>query len=396
MTLRGLALVLFVLLGGCSNDPAISVRDAAQPDARAMRNITSFSDALVCMDQLLRSSGRPRIVLSSSDIPDLTKQLSIGGDDMLINAISQMNRRSNAYVFLDQVRYKKDGNIDFMIAKDDRTREPRPHYYIRGSISQVDRGVQGSDFSLGAATSGGHRSSIGGSRRLSIVSVDMHLVHYASRQVVPGASVANSMIVAGQSWGVDTTGTINVAPFDLTLLISNVESEGQAARNLIELGAIELLGKHSGVRYSSCLESALSEAPETRGIQDIENSAPAPTRSPPPATISGAAPVPTRPDNTGKQGNAGTQRASAAAPPEDNAVRAARLGLGLLGYLTPSQSGTWDDASTAAMLQFQSDEGLLATGRADRDSMSRLKLRLMMRRTQAGTAVHKGTADVAG
>ncbi|MCX7560509.1 hypothetical protein OS190_13110 [Sulfitobacter sp. F26204] len=392
----------FVLaLVGCGTDLSRTARDAAQPDALPIRNITSFTEALICMDGLFDVARRPKVILSSNAIPDMTYKLPIGGNDMLIHAISQMNRRSGAYVFLDQALARKDGAIDFLIAKSDRKKEPKPSYYIRGSISQVDRNVHTNEVDIEVLPNRGKTSLFDAARRLSIVSVDLHLVRYPSRQVVPGASVANSMVVVGRDWGTGSEGTINASKAGITLRIKRVESEAQAARNLIELGVIELLGRHSGVPYTRCLQGPYSGAGEqpasdtetfeaaqkhikmaTPKVQRVQSVKPSVNKQTPlkPASKSRSAAVPVPVSSPAKK--VAPLTALTPSPVQGRVpdpLRATKLGLVLLGYLGNVSGTGWDSTSRAALLKFQSDEGLIMSGIADPDTLSRLKLRLLRR-----------------
>jgi hypothetical protein len=87
---------------GCAATRSRIGPSIAEPDTRPARNFTSFSAALECMDGLFANSRRGQTLISSTDIPDETNLINVGADDMLVNAVSQMNRRSQAYVFVDQ------------------------------------------------------------------------------------------------------------------------------------------------------------------------------------------------------------------------------------------------------------------------------------------------------
>ena len=187
-----------LLCSACAFEPAFRAPLAAQPDTRASRNFTSFSGALRCMDDMLVNAGKPRVILSSTDIPDRTKKIAVGADDMLVNAIGHMNRRSRTYVFQDQGLVRDGGLIDFRITP--KKNVPRPDYYIRGSISQLDSNAMRDDAGLDLEREGSNGAGLlnGGfsrGRTVSVVSVDLHLVKFPSRQVVPGLSVSNSMAV---------------------------------------------------------------------------------------------------------------------------------------------------------------------------------------------------------
>ncbi|MDT0683168.1 peptidoglycan-binding protein [Roseicyclus sp. F158] len=399
--------LLIGVAGGCGGpSPATAIR-TMQPDAAPVRNITSFSQSLACMDRLLLARGGGRTTLSSSDIPDRTRKLPIGADDMLINAISQMNRSSGAYVFLDQTHVRGTG-LNVIVAEDTKRGDPKPEYYIRGSISQLDRGVHEREAGFAAAPTELDETigavGVSGKRTLSVVTVDLHLVNYKTRQVLPGASVSNSMVVVGRSWKSGAAGLIKLRPFDLTLEFSSLESESQAVRNLIELGVIGLLGRHSGVDYQTCLTEgrtaptpvaavsssgratdtgpeplALVAAPTPAVIASSSSAPPAPVATRAASRAPAATPAPAPPP-VATPANVAVPpvivRPEIVAAPKGPELRALQTGLVILGYL-PQTSGRYDSATQTALAHFQSAEGLNANGLADSNTRSRLRRRLM-------------------
>ena len=61
-----LIISLLCLLGltSCATFHAQTVKSIAQPNNRPVRNVTSFSASLQCMDQLLAKQKQPRILVS--------------------------------------------------------------------------------------------------------------------------------------------------------------------------------------------------------------------------------------------------------------------------------------------------------------------------------------------
>ena len=129
--------VLLCLLGlaSCATLNAPLVKTIAQPNNRPIRNFTSFSTSLRCMDTLLASAGRQRILISSTGIKDLSKKISVGADEMLLNAINKTNIKSGAYIFLDQSFEKEVGQLELLSPTKKRK---MPRFYFRGAITQVD------------------------------------------------------------------------------------------------------------------------------------------------------------------------------------------------------------------------------------------------------------------
>ena len=256
-----LALLTTLFLCACASVfPKQAIR-VAQPDNGPTRNFTSFTQSLTCMDDLLISAKRPRILVSSTGFPDFSEDIDVGADEMLINAVSRMNRKSQAYVFLDQSREKGFGQLELLRSTEDT---PKPRYYIRAAITQADNAIvsdSGSaDFDFTNAPTpfrSGDKtlrsSSNGAGRTVAVVSVDMHLVRYPSKEVVPGSSVANTMVVVSNTRSFSGSGLIKLTGLQFDINISRVESMGQAVRNLVELGTIELLGRHARIPYWQCL-----------------------------------------------------------------------------------------------------------------------------------------------
>ncbi len=351
-TVVSLLLAAGQALSGCAGVHPSLAPDVTQPINRPARNFTSFSGALRCMDGLLAAANRPRVLISSSDIPDRTLAVRVGADDMLINAVSRMTRNSRAYVFLDQAIVKDGGALDIRVV---RPRSPaRPDYYIRGSISQLDRdavndsansGLENDDAPLAGLTG----VSFGRSRKLSVVSVDLHLVAYPSRQVVPGLSVANSMVVVATGRDASASGLISMTGLDLSLKINRVESNGQAVRNLIELGVIELLGRHAGVPYWTCLSRPDADPHRNSRVErDFVRSADA------------------------------------------RQIAEVQSALARLGVLSSAyRPGIPDAATRAAIAGFQAHEGLIASGNVDFDLIQRVRQRLAEKAARDAQAAAK-------
>lgn len=328
--LRAALSVAPLLLSACVGpDPRLGPA-FAEPDTRPARAFTSFAPALDCMDELLRTQGRGRYLISSTDIPDETNQIAVGADDMLINALTRMNRSARRYIFVDQALIKFGGLLDTAVQNGD---EAVPQLYIRGAISQLDRDVASDSGSAELTPGSGNLTGtrFGPYRKLSVVSVDMHLVEFPSRRVLPGASVANSMVVVGKGFGTSASGVINMATLGLSLQINRIESQSHAVRNLVELGLIELIGRHAGVPYWTCLAE-----PETDALGNERKEKRFVRRVP--------APLPE------------VQRM-----------------LAVLGYLDSPFESTLGPRTRAAIARFQADEDLLPNGVLDHDLSERLK-----------------------
>ncbi|GLQ35378.1 hypothetical protein GCM10007939_16610 [Amylibacter marinus] len=350
-TLRSLGLVGLLIAGvACTPLSPNFAQRTAQPKVPAARNFTSFSASLRCMDTLLASTKRGRTLISSTGIPDLTNKISVAGDDMLVNALNQMNRTSGAYVFVDQSLERDSGQIAIYTPQKNIA---TPTLYVRGSISQVDSSVSSSSGSITSTDQSGERSlgdanaNIG--RGLSIVTVDMHLVSFPDKTVVPGSSVANSMVVTSRSFGTGATGTINMALFKSTIQISRIESMSQAVRNLVELGAIELIGRHANVPYWECLNIPATKQRQTNRKEIVFSSADKPLRIPEVQKM-----------------------------------------LTQLGYYSGAVTAVLDQRTRDAISHFQAKSGLIATGDLNYDTYQHLQ------EQTSGFAPRRRTSDPDG
>ncbi len=331
--------VAAMILTGCASVvPKRAVR-VAQPDNAPVRNFTSFSASLRCMDGLLAAAARPRVLVSSTGFPDLSRKVTVGADEMLVNAVNQMNHMSRAYVFVDQSLEKDWGQIDLLTPHEENL---KPSLYIRAAVTQVDKGVVSdsgsldldltdapSPWSIFGTDFDGAKASAG--RDVAVVTVDMHLVSFPDKTVVPGSSVANSMVVVSDSRGIEGGGLIRLTGFDFSIKISRVESLGQAVRNLAELGVIELLGRHARVPYWDCLNIR----PTNQKLDNLDES-------------------------------------RFAASPNPVKVRDIQERLAALGYFGGSASGKLDGVTRRAISQFQADEKLIANGVVNYDLYVRL------------------------
>jgi len=322
-----ICLLSLLILVACSPISPNLAQRSAQPKVPPARNFTSFSASLRCMDDLLLGAKRSRVLISSTGLPDRTKKLNVGTDDMLLNAINQMNRKSKTYIFIDQSLEKLNGQIAIHTP---RKGTIDPQLYIRGAITQIDSNVASSTLTL--ETDDPDRITdheIG--RGLTVVTVDMHLVNFNTKAVISGSSVANSMVVTTKGFGVGTSGMIDVTAFNTKLRINRVESLGQAVRNLVELGAIELIGRHANVAYWECLNIPAVKQRRTNRKEIVFSSADKILRIP---EVQGM--------------------------------------LATLGFYSGDTTGVLDPRTRDAISHFQAQHGLIATGDLNYDTFQHL------------------------
>ncbi len=253
--IRGYAkAVLALLLSGCAFTPPEKAPQVAQPKTRPVRNVTSFTEALRCMDDLFARFGVQDVVITSQGIPDATGEISTGTKEMMISAISRMSVKSHAFRFVDYDQTQFDVNAlqqlvgfteDFAV----------PNYYIRGAITQFDQSIvsesAGAGFSLPQVDAG-----VSADQVISLVSVDLNVGDLLTRQILPGTTSNNTIAVRRSGKSFDAGGTIEKLDLGLNFNLNLNQNEGmhQAVRTLVELSLIETLGKLTQVPYWRCLQ----------------------------------------------------------------------------------------------------------------------------------------------
>lgn len=246
-----IGLLVCAALVGCQTAKPQTASVIVQPTTPIVKNMTSFSNSLQCMDQLFLAYGKRDIVITSAGLPDSTNTINAGTKDMMITTLSRMSERSNAFRFID---IEVGNAVDYIQNLNSSTRNFEfPHFYIRGAITQVDRNVASDSKSVGVALP---FASLGFSddQVLSVVTIDLNLGDVVKRQIIPGLSTTNTITVVNRGRGVDTEAIIKKASLFFQMSQDRNQGTHQSVRTLIELGLIELLGKLTKVPYWRCLE----------------------------------------------------------------------------------------------------------------------------------------------
>ncbi|WP_448192227.1 DUF4384 domain-containing protein [Azospirillum sp. sgz301742] len=327
-SVAGLTLGLALLVSGCftSGEKASVVQ---QPKTPAVRTISSFSEALRCMDTLMWNHGKRDIYITSNGLPDATGRVAGGTKEMLITAVSRMSETSNAFRFVDFEPALDDVNaLYWMIGVQPNFRAPS--YYIRGAITQLDDNVvseaAGAGLSLPFADLG-----ISADQVVSMVTVDLNIGELVTRQIIPGMSASNTLAVMSSGKGADAGAVIGKGGLSFNVSLNKSEGLHQAVRTLVELSTIEVLGKLTRTPYWQCL-----------GIDQTNPSFVAEARS----WFDSMEP---------------TQR-----------VSFVQRVLSSEGYFDGTVNGQLDERTRNAVSRWQADHDLIATGRIDFDTYQRM------------------------
>lgn len=320
------AILATITISGCGTTNPQTANIVAQPKTPAVRNITSFTPALSCMDNMFASYGVSDMVITSAGIPDATGEIQVGTKDMMISAISKMAIKSKSFQFVDYDPNQTDVNIlhDMVGVRPDLG-FVIPNYYIRGAITQLDTGVasdkQGGGIALPALALGYSKDQI-----LSVVSMDLNMGDLITRQILPGIQATNSMTVVRSGKGGDMDGKIGSAGIFFNMSMDRSEGMHQSVRALLELSLIETLGKLAQVPYWRCL-----------GLQ-----------------------------STNPKLQAQAREWYDVMSPEDRVLLTQRILIGA-GYMRGKPSGTLDRSTKEAIGLYQAENNLIADGRINFD-----------------------------
>lgn len=262
-------LALVALVSGCSSldvkKTTTTQTEAARkgPESRPVRSLTGFSEALACMDRTFIDYGIRDVSVLVEDIADQTKKVNAGTKDMLISAVSDMTRRSRA---VKLIAFGQDsGNLISFLQQAERKSvyQVVPQYDIKGSITQWDENViqNQRDFGLGFdSNSFGMNIGLARDVAASILGLDLSMLSTADLSLLNGVTARNSIIVFKEGKGYDSDARISKFGINFNISFSKSEGQSQALRTLVELAAIELLGKLTKTPYWTCLGAKPGEA----------------------------------------------------------------------------------------------------------------------------------------
>jgi len=264
---RGLAALALALLSGCagiSPEQRAQVPLASNPATSPVPSITNFSGGLVCMDDMLFEKGTRDVTIMLEELQDSTKRLGIGTRDMMISAISDMTRRSRA------VRLSVFGNDSQNLANVMQQAQRLnafqvvPEYDIRGSITQLDEDVAKRNSGFGLLSEMLFGARFGSEERLAVLAFDAGVVRTQDFTLIPGVVSKNTIVVARKEASAgDGSARIRKANLTFSFSVSNQEGMAQSLRNLVELSAVELVGKLVKLPYWQCL-GVSDTAPEVQ------------------------------------------------------------------------------------------------------------------------------------
>jgi hypothetical protein len=282
MPLTTALMAVAVFMVGCST-PLDARKDAEyqsnahamdRPTNRPVRSLSSFSDSLQCMDQMFRDAEVPTTLITSKQIPDYSGRVPVATKDMIITALSQMSRLSNAFRYVDFevdiARQDTVQNLTTILLNNNQIKLQRPALYVSGSVAFVDQNVINNRFDVGTSAS---RLETGFSKDKSatIIGMDLQLGDFRSRTLIPGLDSANEVIVGSGGQGLDLAGRIGDYGWQFNVGRDYTQGSGGAVRTLVELAMIELTGKWTRLPYWQCLTLEQAHPNFQRQLRDWYN-----------------------------------------------------------------------------------------------------------------------------
>ncbi len=269
-SIRHFFLATVLALCGCASVDPATVPQSAQPALPPTPAVTRFEAPLECMDRLFADFGVSGVTVAALPVPDYTGRVYVGSDIWLQGAITKMSQRSGAFVVTDynpnqlapeQGLWSLSSKTNFYI----------PAYYVRGAISGFSGNVaeNSATAGLGGPVSGG---SVTRGAAYSLVSVDLTVGHLQQRTLINRARAANEVVLESRGGGTQVGGILEKYGANLEIVASQSDGIPQAVRALIELNAIEVLGRLTAVPYWRCLGSAHDNPDVVEAREDIYSS----------------------------------------------------------------------------------------------------------------------------
>lgn len=253
-----------VLVTGCAGvtNTRQPVADAFQELRRGTtmpieRTVTNFESALRCMDVLFDTYGAGASILVE-DLNDKTQKVPAGTTDMFISAMSQMTRRSRAIRTMTFGADTSNLATYMLQANSLASFQPEliPTYAVRGSITQFDDNLARRTVDGGATLGIANKNFLGfgasKSSSVNLIALDLAVVRTSDFSLVPGVNSRNSAAILQEGSGVDAEAAYSKLGINFMTSLSRSDGKTVAVRNLVELSAIELMGKLNKLPYWRC------------------------------------------------------------------------------------------------------------------------------------------------
>ena len=239
-------------------------------------NKTAHADGVRCMDLMLARHG-VKLSLLVEDLPDKSGgKAAAGTQDMMLATLSQMTQRSGAEI--RTLAYGTDTRnlAELMRLSGNKTAfrpDVVPAFAVRGSVSQYDENLARSTVDGGVSLGPWGTMGLGGgsarSTTVNLVGLDLALIDARNWSLVAGVNTSNVAAIVQQGKGLDGEVSFHKR-LGLNYGRSFARSDGRsvALRHLVELSAIELLGRYGRVPYWQCTGTPTTHPDVIQTIDD--------------------------------------------------------------------------------------------------------------------------------
>jgi hypothetical protein len=252
--------LLLVFFSGCTvtKEKEVKVESKSlQPKRKPVYNSTNMDNALKCIDNKLSNPKIEKIrIFVDNEFPDLGSAGVRSTRDMIITALMKLSTKSRK---VGPILIQQGSDLNRISnLSPTGSRFKFPQYFLRGSITQAEKGhsvggkTQSASLGIPKILNIGAQDSV--KNKVSSVGLDLHLGDIDTVELIPGMYSSNMLsIIQQDEAGNAYAGIMEKADFEYEVEFSEREGMSSAVRTLTELGVLEIIGKLFALDYQSCV-----------------------------------------------------------------------------------------------------------------------------------------------
>jgi len=256
-------LLIPVLLTSCSSklvEPLDKNPLSITPAARPMQNMTNFTKSVSCLDNLISDRVKDKVIITIDALPNESNdKMADSAKTMLHTALSNMGARNQKIRVID-FKSAKTGTLNTLHEnkkKEEKTTKRAfeyPEYFIQGSISQSEKKFAKKGGGVGVKAGDIANLDVSSEENASALALDLQAGYIDNLQLIPGVFSNNILsIVENEEEVGGGVAFMKKASIDFSMDYERKDGVSAAIRSLIELGAVELVGKLLHLPYEECL-----------------------------------------------------------------------------------------------------------------------------------------------
>ena len=268
----GAVIVMGLFLASCETQRKVASNPLeVAAKSKPVRNISNFDASLACMDRLIPSYVNEPVIVMAETIQNesgIKKGLPESANNMLISALSKISRTNKLIRYVSINAKQNNLEAAFRLRSKELAGKQKnksemmyaPRYFITGAITQVSQDASRSSKDVGVGASFKQFEGFAGTSNqnsMSTIALDLNMGSVYNKQILPGVTSNNIMPVYKKSDGTDLMiGFVGLGNIDFSMEFRSNEGIGSALRALVDLAAIELMGKFLNMPYENCLMNA--------------------------------------------------------------------------------------------------------------------------------------------